>query len=279
MSNVLKIAKKEFTDILNNRMVLLVLVIFTAYIVTVVYDFSIVVGGGRPGVGIMFDDNMGIAVVNNMFYLLAESGTILGVIIGCSAISTERIGRALNTLVAKPVYRDTIINGKILGSLVFLAAYLIFALTIFTSVSLALSGNVMAPFLADYFYRLVFAFVFVLVYISVFLSFSMLISLIVRDQAVAMILSLVAVYISWLSYKSYMARNLSDLFPGNGIEGLIKSLFPEGILNYVQPVLMDTSTGASDAFVNILPDVGKLLLFVVIGLVLSYIVFVKRDVS
>ena len=65
--------------------------------------------------------------------MLTWCGPIIGVIIGCSTISAERMGNALNTLITKPVYRDTIINGKIMGSLIFFAAYIFFIMLIFTA--------------------------------------------------------------------------------------------------------------------------------------------------
>jgi len=279
MRNVLLIARKEFVDILSNRMVLFVLVLFTFYVFTLVYDFSIVVNGGRPGAKVGLDDNNGVAAANYILYMLTWCGTIIGIIIGCSTISTERMGSALNTLITKPLYRDTIINGKIIGSLLFFAAYILFIMAIFTAAFLVFCGNALAPYLADYFSRLPFMFIFVLIYIGVFLSLSLLVSLLVRDQAIAMVISVVFVYFSEVLVGQSISRNLSNILPGLGLEGLLSGLSPKSVATQAHLVFAHSWNDAYSAFFKILPGMEKLLLFMVIGMILSYIVFVKRDIS
>lgn len=50
---------------------------------------------------------------------IMSCGTIIGIMIGFSTISSEKFGKALNILVTKPLYRDTIINGKIIACIGF----------------------------------------------------------------------------------------------------------------------------------------------------------------
>jgi ABC-2 type transport system permease protein len=279
MGNVVTIARKEFVDLLSNRMVIIVLIAFLIYVVSNVYLFYAVLNGIKPG-QLMFYENTGVAADNSVFFTLSFYGTIMGIIIGCSSISSERMGKALNTLVVKPVYRDTIINGKLLGSLAFLSIAILFFIAVFTSGFLLLCGNALAPFLLDYFYRLPFVFLFIIVYTFVFLSISILISLLVRDQAFAMILSTLTVYITKIMYLPDIANNLNNIFPGYGLNKLCVDLSPESTLWWqVQPKFMNTSVGALDAFLSILPEFGKLLLYIIIALSLSYIVFVWRDIS
>ncbi len=42
-------------------------------------------------------------------------GPLIGIILGFDAINRERTGRTLSKLVAQPIYRDAIINGKFLA--------------------------------------------------------------------------------------------------------------------------------------------------------------------
>lgn len=189
------------------------------------------------------------------------------------------MGHALNTLLVKPVYRDTIINGKMLGSFAFLASVLIFLAAVFTVCFLALCGGALAPFLFEYIARLPFVLAYAMVSVSVFLSVSMLISVIVRDQAFAMILSVVTVYVSKIMPYPDIAVNINNVLPGYGLTSLIIGLSPVGIMNQAQPVFMDASAGAADAFVGVLPDLFKLLVYVVVAVFLCYIVFLWRDVS
>lgn len=280
MNNVLVIARKELADLLSNRMVLLIIIAFFIYLIFWTYDFYNVLNGGVPGAQVMFNDNLGIAAVNYIFFLLCWFGTILGVIIGCSTISSERIGNALNTLATKPMYRDTIINGKIVGSLTFLAAVTFFFTIIYTSIIFILCGNAVAPFMYDYFSRLPFVFLFIMVFILVFLSLSMLISLLVRDQAFAMILSTLTVYMS-NKFSTTVSNNLNNLFPDNGLTEFLASLSPYSMMweGGVQARFMDTSLGAYDAFLAIFPDFAKMLLIVVVITALNYTIFVRRDIA
>jgi ABC-2 type transport system permease protein len=280
MGNVMVIARKEFADLLSNRMVLLIVVAFMTYNVFWAYDFYNVLNGGKPGAQILFNDNMGIAADNNVFFLLCWFGTILGVIIGCSTISSERMGNALNTQTTKPLYRDTIINGKILGSLTFMAIVTVFMIFIYTSVIFILCGSAVAPFMFDYFSRLPFVFLFVMVFVLVFLSLSMFFSLLVKDQAFAMILGTLTVYVSYL-FTSIVTHNLNNILPGNGITGFLTSFSPYSIMweGGVQQKFMNTSQNAWDAFLAILPDFTRLLLLVIVIMAINYTIFVRRDIS
>ncbi|AFC99493.1 ABC-type transport system involved in multi-copper enzyme maturation, permease component [Methanocella conradii HZ254] len=279
MRNTLVIASKEFRDLLSNRMVLFVLVAFTVYAISTVYKFYSSLNGNNPNISVEYRDNLGVSADYTIFYMLSWFGCLIGIVIGCSTIASERMGHALNTLLVKPVYRDTIINGKFLGSFAFLASVLVFLAAIFTACFFVLCGGALAPFLFDYFARLPFVLAYAMVSVSVFLSVSMLISVIVRDQEFAMILSVVAVYISEIIPYPDIAINLNNVFPGHGLTGMVIGLSPVGIMHQAHPVLMDTSASAIEAFLGILPDLFKLLVYVVIAIFLCYIVFLWRDVS
>jgi ABC-2 type transport system permease protein len=260
-------------------MVLLVLVVFLVYIVSTIYDFNFTLHGGKPGAQVTYQDNVGIAAANTVFYMLSWFCSLVGITIGCSVISSERMGNTLNTLIVKPVYRDTIINGKLLGSLGFLAGIMAVLTAVFTLGFFLFCGDIFVSFLSDYFARLPFVFVFALVNVAMFLTFSMLLSIIVRDQAFAMILSVLAVYISEIVTYRTISSTLNNIIPGFGFDKLLPGLSPSGILLKVQPLLMDPQVGAYDAFLNSLPDLIILLIYAVIAMVLSYIVFVRRDIS
>lgn len=279
MSNVLVVAKKEFVDLLSNRMVLFVVIAYLIYSVFVVHDFSVVFSGRQPGYRVLFQDNPGIAGANSVFFMLTWFGTLLGIIVGCSTISSERICNALNTIVSKPLFRDTIINGKLLGSIAFLACIMAMVIAIFTSSFLVLLGNAFSSYLFDYLARLPFVFLFAMIFVMVFLTVSVLISLLVKDQAFAMILSILAVYFSMIMCFQDIAGNINNLLPGYGLNTIFIGLSPYGILNRVQHIMLNTEVGAVEAFLSVLPDITKLLLYVIIALFLSYLIFTKKDLS
>lgn len=261
-------------------MVLLVFIAFFVYLIFWAYNFYVVLKGDMPGVKVMFSDNLGVAVANNVFFLLCWFGTILGIIIGCSTISSERMGNALNTLTAKPVYRDTIINGKILGSMWFLATVTITMIALYTAIIFILCGSSLAPYLYDYFDRLPFVFLFVMVFILVFLSLSMFFSLLVRDQAFAMILSTLSVYISY-HFSTTVSNNLINIFQDSIISELLGSYSPYTLMwdGGLQKKFMDIHLGAVDAFITVLPDFVRLLVIIIVIMAVNYVIFLRRDLS
>jgi ABC-2 type transport system permease protein len=280
MNNLMSIARKEFADLMGNRIVLFIIISFLIYLVFWTYDFYNVLNNGIPGTEVRFGDNLGIAADNYIFFLLCWFGSILGIIIGCSTISSERVRHALNTLMTKPVYRDTIINGKIIGSLVFLATIMLLVIVIGTSIILILCGSSVAPYIFDYISRLPFIFIYAMAFVMVFLSMSMLFSLLIKDQAFAMILSTIMVYVSY-KYTTTVYNNLNNIFPGNGITGVLASLSPYSMMwqGGVQEHFMNTSLGAYDAFLTILPDFFKLLLITIVIMSINYIIFVRKDLT
>lgn len=279
MSNVLTIARKEFIDLMSNRIVFIVLAVFCVLVILNIYNFYITINGWHPGATVKFASNLGIAADNYIFYSLSWYGTIIGIIIGCSTISSERVGHALGTLMTKPVYRDTIINGKLLGSILFLACITMFFIAVYTLGFFILCGTAIAPVSIDYFERLPFVFLFIIVFVGAFLSVSVLISLLVKDQAFAMILSTFTVYASMITYLPDVAANLDLIFPGYGLDSLSFSISPGKIIQDAQMSFMGTNLDVFSAFINVLPYLGRMLLYAVIGLLLSYIVFVRSDIS
>jgi ABC-2 type transport system permease protein len=280
MGNVWNIARKEFVDLLSSRMVLIVLVAFLFCSVTTSYTYYRGVNNLIPGGVLRFIDNPGVAADNFVFTTMSLFGVVIGIVIGCSSISSERIGNALNTLAAKPLYRITIINGKLVGMLLFLVCTMVFFTAVFTLVFLTFCGNVMSPHLWDYASRLPFVIVTAMAYVLVFLALSMLVALIVRNQAFAMILSTVCVLISDNMPLYNIADYLEAIFPGQGLKDLCYHLSPHGLISFsVQEALMNTSINAVNAFSSILPQLAQLLAYATVFLGLSYIVFVRSDIS
>lgn len=279
MSNVLKMAKKDFSDLLGNRMILAVVIAYIIFSLFEVYQFKVISMGSKAGVTVMYQSNPGVAGANYVFYMLTWLGTLIGIVIGCSTISSERFNNALNTLIVKPLYRDTIINGKLLGSIIFLSSIMILIMTIFTSGFMVLCGSYFSSYLGDYFSRLPFVFIFALVYIMIFLSVSMLISILIRDQTFAMILSILTVYFSLITSFESISGYLNNIFPSYGFGTLLGNFSPLNILHHAQPLIMNIGVSPDVAFFSVLPDFINMLIYVSICLVLSYIVFIKRDIS
>ncbi len=112
--------------------------------------------------------------------MMALMGPIVGLALGFDAINGERSRRTLSRLVAQPIYRDAVINGK------FFAGVTVIAIMIF-SLGFIISGGGMViiglvPTLEELLRILVFL-LFTVVYMSLFLAVSLLLSLLFRHTS------------------------------------------------------------------------------------------------
>jgi ABC-2 type transport system permease protein len=284
MGNVTNIARKEFQDLLSSKMVLVVLIGYAFVVLCQIYFIYDVLSGGMGSTQIVYGSNLGMAFGNLLISMLTNSyGPILGIMIGCTSIASERHGNALNTLIVKPLYRDTIINGKLLGSLAFLTLVICAIIIFYTSSLLILFGDAFAPTFGDYFLRLPIIFMFSIILIAIFMAISMFMATLIKNQAFAMVMSTIILYIS--VNIEYLAKPFSKMmFPVNDLQethvyNLIIGSTPTSYLQPLKDNIFNISINALDAFQLVLPDMIKFALFLVIACVFSYISFMMRDIS
>jgi ABC-2 type transport system permease protein len=280
INNIMIIAKKEFTDLIINWMVLLIL---TTYIILMSLDifnfYGALSSNTENFIHLIFHDNAGVAAANIIFWDLTQYGSVLGVMIGCLTISNERHNHALNTLLVKPLFRDTIINGKFLGSMAFIVFIICISIMFYSSSLIVLCGNSLSPFIGDYISGLIIVFIFSIIYITFFLILSACISIIVKNQAFAMILSLITLYVSDLMHNYVFAQDISTIIGNNNMTEIVISLSPSGMVLSLFSQIFYNWTGIYNALSIAFPYIVKLLLYTAIACIISYILFIRSDVS
>lgn len=279
LKNILIMARKEFSDLINNWMMLVVLAVLFITILYEIFTFNECLGASIGGLNSTYESygNCGFYAVVRLFWTLATYGVVVGIMIGSLSIAKERHSNALSTLVVKPLFRDAIFNGKLIGSTGFLILAMGLAVLFFTSGILILYGNSLSPFIGDYVSILFIIFIFLVIYYMLFLSMSMLISLLIKDQAFAMIFSLIILYLSELS-KGTLANHFASIFTGdifNIINQIINNL-PGSMIGSIGAMFV--SSGSSNAYFFILPLAERLLLYTLVICFVSYIVFIRMDV-
>ena len=278
MTNTWCIAKKEFQDLSNSPMVLVILIGYAVMLlinILSIYDSLAYIDFSNT-----YYDNFGLYFGDNLFSTLSSSyGPIVGIIIGCVSIASERHNHALNTLLVKPVYRDTIINGKLLGMLMFLLLVIGFSILLYTSALFVLCGDVFASALMDYLCRLPAVFLFSLIVLAIYLSWAILLSLLIKNQAFAMIIGSILVYIAYLVPTMNFALVVSNLFPGKEqiVYNLLVSVTPGNYFPGVRSNLFNSSNSIFSSLQLILPDMAQFLLYSIVAIVLSYIIFIRGD--
>lgn len=269
MSNVMIIAKKEFLDLLNSKLVLIILAFYMIMILTsfyIIYNSNI-------------NDPKGL-ILMEPGYDVCYFGSLVAVVLGFSSMSIETSGKALNTLLVKPLYRDTIINGKMMGVLVFLSWIFWITAAVYTLAIYLIVGNLISPYIIFYVERLPFIFLLYLLCSMLFYSISVLMTILFKEQSFALFMGL----LFWIILVSFMndvviVQNIADslnLLSGGQYFSLINTSSPISMIRSI----LGEDVDSIDAWV--FRDVSKifvLMLYCFVSTILAYVAFLWRDVA
>jgi len=126
-------------------------------------------------------------IYSSMFGTLISFGGLLAIAVGFDRVSREKESRSLKTLLARPVYRDEIINGKALGGVALLALVVGSALLLSTALLLVFS---FVPSPDDLWMILTYAGV-TLLFLVTFFSIALALSTLCRKSGSALLLAVV----------------------------------------------------------------------------------------
>ncbi len=272
MSNIANVARKEFADLLGNWLVIFIFMAYFILTAFTAYQFYEVLSAHSYIEGELTKNFLcGVKIV------LTNYGSLVAVTIGFSSIASEKQGNALNTLLVKPLYRDTIVNGKLLGALAFLLCIFGFAVLLYTSGLFIVCGNIFTSVLPEYIAGLPFAIGISLVYTMIFFSVSMLLSILFRNQAFTLALGVISIFISETVSTIDVTQGLSTLIGYN--VNTIAGWSPDGIINEITFMLYRSHPGLAADSSLVWSDTVKLLLYMVVIVVINYTAFLRKDIS
>lgn len=273
MGNVVNLARKEFSDLLGSKLVLIILSVYLCIFLATVYtNYSIYCQYGFENGERAVRSLLGVLIM-----ILLDYGSVVALIIGFSAIYKEVESNALNTLLVKPVYRDTIINGKFLAGFAFLVCVTVFSALMYVVLILVLYGSGIASYLISFLGLLPIGLFISLASMAVFFSLAFLITLLFKEKRSAMFVNVLAwlVIVDTIPSMNF-AGSIGYLFGGDmEVTNDLLFLSPKGISNLILLKTTDLSTTLSVS----LPEVFGLIIYVVVLVVLCYIVFLRRDVA
>ncbi len=284
MGNTLIIAKKEFQDLVNSKLVLIVLGLFIIIALINLYD---AISFDYPGINknLFIPYSVFEISLNSLLYILTNFGCFIAIVIGFSCIASERHNNALNVLTTKPLYRDTIINGKIIGVFYFLICIYGVTVLLYTSSFILFHGNILEPAILDYLVRTILIFVISVIFSLIYVSISILIALLVKSQALALVLSMMAVvvidYFNTIAFAGYIGVIASGLFGMNPdkIANMVDYLSPSWSIDMILNIrAFSPSLSLGDIFSQTHGYLFALALYFIVPTILSYIIFVRKDV-
>ncbi|MCK8518085.1 ABC transporter permease subunit [Methanoculleus sp. 7T] len=149
---IFTVAGKEFTDHLTSRKFLVILALLLMFALLGMhqgidqynqnlesYNQQLQAAGDSTGPGMMPDRPSILLIFMQLVSSLVAFGGMLAIATGFDLISKEKETRSLKTLLAHPIFRDEIINGKALGGAAALGVALVIAFAITLAVLLVCS--------------------------------------------------------------------------------------------------------------------------------------------
>jgi len=188
------IMRKELADYLNSiRFIILIALVILISVLAIYSAQQGMRGAGTEGfvfLRLFTTEPPGVPfafLFNFVNFLALFFIPIIGVFLGFDAINRERSGGTLSRIVSQPVFRDSVINGKFLASLVTLSILMTSAILLVAGYGLRMIG---VPPSAEEIIRLFIFLVFIIIYGAFWIGLSMLFSVAFRSQATSLISSI-----------------------------------------------------------------------------------------
>jgi ABC-2 type transport system permease protein len=233
---------------------------------------------------------------------------LIGILFGFNAINSERNSGNLSRLLAQPIYRDSLINGKFLAGITTIAIMISSIVFIIIGIGIRSIG---VPPTSEEILRIFFFIIVCIIYGTFWMSLAMLFSVIMKNPA-ASILTAIPIWIFLVFFWGMLAKAIADaVFPmgDTATNAQIISnntlwlniqrispqfLFLEAVLILINPtlqhVLLRPVTSAalnkmlfnplsmSQSFVQVWPQLLIIIALAFICFALSYIIFMKQEI-
>jgi ABC-2 type transport system permease protein len=275
MGNVLAVAKKEFLDLVSSKQIIVILGVYALFFflsIRGVYSTESVILNGLSLSYVSYD----------LCHVLTTYGSLVAIVIGFSSISSEMGSKAFNTLIAKPVYRDQVINGKMIGMASFICCLLVASILFYISLLIIVFGNVLDTIIIPLMNLMPMILVFSFLVLVFFLSLSIFLSIIIKEDNISLFFGFLVWIILLILIPSqhiagFLSYFLSMIFSINWeiIESFISGLSPQTMLVFI----FGGMGGADNDFLAHGSVFLQLALYAVVMVILSYSAFLKRDVA
>ncbi len=275
--NFFLIVKNEFSNLLSNKYVYVTLFFFLINIVIYIFDINDSYSGDLESWRIVSGS---LVDLSNMLSLY---GGVVALLVGFSSMTDEFSGRALNTLIVKPVHRDTILNAKLVGCMCFLLCIFCLTTAIYIAILAVLFGGAIVPALPEIFIRLPLILFFTLLYPMVLFSIAILLRILIPDNTAALLAIVVAyLFITVLMPNAVFTAQVGTLIGLNDQDALswIASLTPWWTsVQVISGGLFSFNASLTQIINSCWLEFAKLSLLIIILTTFSYILFMRRDIQ
>jgi len=242
MSALRAVVRKEAADHFSSTRFLILFSLIAMVSVLMVYMATLKIGEDLEGeakpafVFLMLFTSSGIGFPLVQF--VGFFGPLIGLILGFDSINREWNEGTLSKLLAQPIHRDAVINGKFLAGVIVIALTLLSIIMAITGLGLITIGVVPG---SEELYRIFFYLILSLIYISFWLGVAILFSILFRSITT----SALASFASWIFFSFLIPLGASAIansaapFPGESNTAyLLRVTDLERALSLISPMRM-----------------------------------------
>jgi ABC-2 type transport system permease protein len=291
MSSVVTIAKKEFSDLVSSKIVIFILAFYI-----IIFGLSFYNSYGSINIAELSSKSYYLYATpsilanpagffaSTLIMIICYYGSLVAIGVGYSSMSGDADGKALGTLLVKPLYRDSIINGKLLGAFCFLFCIFWVSVAFYLAGLFLLFGGIIAAHLLQFLIILPVVFLIYSLSTMLFLSLSMLCCISFKNQSLALFTSFLSwIILDMLAYQSVMGNIVSFLQLDKSTSLFFNSLIFYNILAYVSGALINGKGSIFDTssmyFSYLLIPLVALSLYCFVAILATYASFIRRDIS
>ena len=234
MNRIVVLAKKEFKAAYKDKVLLVIVMLFlimsiasvyigstTKYAELKAYEDIVSVAKAQGGTIPMAPVIYPLAILRNIIEYITMIGAVLAIFLGFDAISGERENGTLRLLLSKPLYRDQLVTGKLLGAGMIIGALL--SVTLIFNLTLFSIATGLIPSFHEIL-RLIIFFILAFIYMISFYITTLFVSIKTRDRAFGFLTMMVV----WI-FISFVIPQLADTqrnfaFAMNNISGTVTQI-------------------------------------------------------
>ncbi len=180
----------------------------------------------------------------SLVQFVAFFGPLIGLILGFDAVNRERNEGTLSKLLAQPIYRDSVINGKFLAGVFVIAVMMTSIVLLITGMGLLTIG--VKPGIEEL-WRILIYLIISIIYISLWLGVAILFSILFRSIATSALAALAV----WVFFSFFLALGVNALISallsgqGNAASSLPVIYGVEKTVSFTSPMMLYTDSTAA----------------------------------
>lgn len=296
--NVVIIAGKEFADSIGSPVFLALIATFT--LITFVFSYQQGLATeymsqmGRESTSVLMSGLKGISGIITWF------APLIGIALSFDAVIREQKSGSMNVLLTHPVFRDTVILGKLFGSMLILFIVLFVSTAVSVGTLLFLFGGATSTMELT---RIALYVIFTFLYVLVFLGIGMILSIVIKDATDSLIYNItiwlgisIVFTVIVIAFFLLSGQTLAGNPEGWGIIAKISNVSPmhhfaevvtgktnlgwggPGIESNIKGIL-DTRFTLAQWFSEFWMNLIVLIVTPIILLIIAFIAFLRKDIS